>query len=260
MHLVVEIRLSRIYLFYRTSTAQNEREAGFSRPAGWNESERCSVKEVDVMLPFTVEDLLGVFEAYNLAIWPMQVVAYVLGVAAVLLVVRKTAHSSKIIVATLSFLWLFSSGFFIFALVPIYRTAYVFGVAFIVQAAIFFACIIKPRLSFAFGRDVYTVVGLLFIAFAMIGYPVMGYFIGHRYPQSPPFGLTPCPLSVFTFGLLLLTDSRVPKWILAIPFLYAIGGILPVSIGVLEDLAMIVAGVVGTAMILYRDANKPATA
>ena len=212
------------------------------------------------MLPFTIEELLGAFEVYNLAIWPMQVVAYVLGTAAVLLVVRKTALSGRIIMGILSFLWLFSAGFFIFALVPIYRPAYAFGALFIVQAAVFLALVIKPRLSFACGRDVYAAVGLVFIAFAMIGYPVLGYFIDHRYPQSPPFGLTPCPLSVFTFGLLLLADSRVPKWVLAIPFLYAIGGILPVSIGVLEDLAMIVAGVVGSAMILYRDANRPATA
>ena len=209
------------------------------------------------MLPFTLEDLLRVFETYNQAIWPMQVVAYVIGVVAVLLAARKTVLSSRIIAGILSFLWLFSAGFFIFALVPIYTPAYVFGAAFIVQAAIFLACSLKPRLSFAIGRDVYTVVGFVFIAFAMIGYPVLGYFIGHRYPQSPPFGLTPCPLSVFTFGLLLLSDRRVPKWILAIPFLYALGGILPASIGVTEDIAMIVAGVVGTAMILYRDAKKP---
>ena len=209
------------------------------------------------MLPFTVEDLLGVFETYNDAIWPMQIVAYALGVVAVLLAVRKTTVSSRIIAGILSFLWLFSAGFFIFALVPIYEPAYAFGALFVIQAAIFLACAFKPRVSFAIGRDVYAGVGLLFIAFAMIGYPVLGYFIDHRYPQSPPFGLTPCPLSVFTFGLLLLTDSRVPKWILAIPFLYAIGGIMPVSIGVTEDLAMIVGGVVGTAMILYREAKRP---
>ena len=208
------------------------------------------------MLPFTVEDLLGVFETYNQAIWPMQIVAYVLGVVAVLLTVRTTAMSSRIIAGILSFLWLFSAGFFIFALVPIYKPAYAFGALFIIQAAIFLACALKPCVSFAIGRDAYAVVGLLFIAFAMIGYPVLGYFIDHRYPQSPPFGLTPCPLSVFTFGLLLLADSKVPKRILAIPFLYAIGGIMPVSIGVTEDLAMIVGGLVGTAMILYRDAHR----
>lgn len=207
------------------------------------------------MLPFTVEDLLGVFEIYNRAIWPMQVVAYALGVMAVVLVVRQTTHSNRTIAGILAFLWLFSAGFFIFALVPIYTPAYAFGALFIVQAGIFLAYAIKPRLSFSIASDVYSVFGVLFIAFAMIGYPVLGYFVGHRYPQSPPFGLTPCPLSVFTFGLLLLTDGRVPKRIVAIPFLYALGGILPVSIGVIEDLAMLIAGVAGTAMILYRNAK-----
>jgi hypothetical protein len=190
----------------------------------------------------------------------MQVIAYVLGGAAVILVAQKTILSRRIIFGILSFLWLFSSGFFIFALVEIYRPAHVFGAAFIVQAVIFFACVAKPPLSFVFGRNVYTVAGVGFIAFAMIGYPVLGYFIGHRYPQSPPFGLTPCPLTVFTFGLLLLADGRVPKWILAIPFLYAIGGVLPVSIGVIEDLVMIIAGVVGTSMILFRENRSPRTA
>jgi hypothetical protein len=208
------------------------------------------------MLPFTLDDLLGVFETYNQAVWPMQIIAYVLGVVAVLLVVRKTALSSQAIFGILAFLWLFSAGFFIFALAPIYPPAHVFGALFIVQAAIFLRCAVKPPVSFAVASDAFTVVGLLFIAFAMIGYPVLGSFIGHQFPRSPPFGLTPCPLSVFTFGLLLLSDSRVPKWILAIPFLYALGGILPVSIGVIEDLAMLLAGVVGTAMILYRDAKR----
>jgi hypothetical protein len=208
------------------------------------------------MLPFTLDDLLRVFETYNQAIWPMQVIAYVLGVVAVLLVVRKTAFSSRAVFGILGFLWLFSAGFFIFALAPIYTPAHIFGALFIVQAAIFLRCAIAPQVTFAIASDAFTVVGLLFIAFAMIGYPVLGFFIGHQFPRSPPFGLTPCPLSVFTFGLLLLTDSRVPKRILAIPFLYALGGILPVSIGVLEDLAMLLAGVVGTAMILYRDGQR----
>jgi len=208
------------------------------------------------MLPFTIEDLLAVFETYNQAIWPMQIIAYVLGVVMVLLVVRKTDYSGTIIAGILSFLWLFSAGFFIFALVPIYKPAYAFGALFIVQAVIFLACSITARLSFAVGRDAYTAAGLLFIAFAMIGYPALGHFIGHRFPQSPPFGLTPCPLSVFTFGMLLLADSRVPRWVIAIPFLYALGGIMPVSIGVTEDLAMLVAGLAGSAMILYRDAKR----
>jgi hypothetical protein len=212
------------------------------------------------MLPFTVEDLLGVFEAYNQAIWPMQVVAYVLGVTATALAVHKTRLSSRIIAVILSFLWLFSGiGFFMFALVPIFKPAYAFGVIFIVQAAIFLACAFRPRVSYASGRGAYPVAGLVFIAVAMIGYPVLGYLLGHPYPRSPPFGLTPCPLAVFTFGLFMFADTRVPKGVLAIPFVYSIGGILPASVGAIEDVAMIVVGVAGTAMILYRDSKRPAS-
>lgn len=212
------------------------------------------------MLPFTVEDLLGVFETYNQAIWPMQVVAHVLGVTATVLAVYRTRLSSRIIAVILSFLWLFSGiGFFLFALVPIFKPAYAFGAIFIVQAAIFLACVFRPRVSYALGRGAYPVAGLVFIAVAMIGYPVLGYLLGHPYPRSPPFGLAPCPLAVFTFGLFMFADTRVPKGMLAVPFAYAIGGILPASVGAIEDVAMVVVGVVGTAMILYRDSKRPAS-
>lgn len=87
----------------------------------------------------------------------------------------------------------------------------------------------------------------------MVGYPLIGYFAGHVYPESPAFGLTPCPATVFTFGMLLMTDKKVPVLYLVIPLLWAIGGFIPVSIGVTEDIGLIIAGFLGTAMIIYRD-------
>jgi hypothetical protein len=117
----------------------------------------------------------------------------------------------------------------------------------------FFANMLKPRISFRFKVDLYSIVGIVFVAYAMIGYPVFGYYLGHLYPQSPPFGLTPCPTAAFTFGLLLLTDKKVPWLILVIPLLWAVGGVIPVSIGILEDIGLILAGVLGTALLVYRD-------
>ena len=38
-------------------------------------------------LPFTREQFLGMFETYNQAIWPAQVLAYVLGAVAVALLI-----------------------------------------------------------------------------------------------------------------------------------------------------------------------------
>ncbi len=202
----------------------------------------------------TMEDLLRIFESYNLDIWPMQVVANILGLFVLIFVIRRTTHSNKIVSGILSFLWLWTGiVFFLLYFGPIYTPAYLFGVLFILQGVLFLANMFKAQISFGFKPDLYSIVGILFIAYGMIGYPLVGYFLGHVYPQSPPFGLTPCPTAAFTFGLLLLTDRKVPWLHLVIPLLWAIGGFIPVSIGILEDIGLILAGLLGTALLVYRD-------
>ncbi len=210
-------------------------------------------------LTLTLAALLATFESYNLAIWPMQVLAYALGLVALFFAIRPGRYSSRIISGILCFLWLWTAiVFFPFYFGPVYTPAYGFGLLFLIQGLVFLASVVKPRISFGFHGSVYSIVGLLFVAYAMIGYPVFGYFLGHVFPQSPPFGLTPCPATIYTFGLFLLTDKKVPRLFLVIPLLWGLGGILPVSIGILEDLGLITSGVLGTAMILYRDRKMQA--
>jgi hypothetical protein len=205
-------------------------------------------------LTLTLELLLRTFEAYNQAIWPMQVVAYVLGIGALFLALRPSRFSDGILNGVLSFLWLWNGiGFFMLAFGPAYTPAYIFGALFVVQAALFLRGVAEPHVSFRYTGDVTSLVGILLVAYAMIGYPLLGMLLGHRYPQSPPFGLTPCPTAVFTFGLFLLTDEKVPTLLIAIPFVWALGGILPASVGFVEDVGLIGAGVVGTGLILYRN-------
>jgi hypothetical protein len=209
-----------------------------------------------VNLTLTLPQLLATFEKYNLAIWPMQVLAYVLGLVALFFAIKPSRYSSRIITGILSFLWLWTGiVFFPLYFGPVYTPAYAFGLLFIVQGALFLVSVVKSRLSFAFEGDVYPIVGLLFIAYAMLGYPAVGYLLGHIYPRTPPFGLTPCPGTIFTFGLFLLTDKKVPKLFLVIPLLWALGGVMPVSVGILEDVGLITAGILGTAMIVYRDSK-----
>ena len=208
-------------------------------------------------IKLTLELLLSTFENYNLDIWPMQVFAYLLGITTVFFAIKRTRYSGRIAVGILSFLWLWTAiGFFFLYFGPVYSPAYVFGGLFIIQGILFLADVVKPRFSFGFQGDIYSIIGALFIVYAMIGYPLVGYFLGHMYPQSPPFGLTPCPVTVFTFGLFLLTNKKVPKLFLVIPLLWALSGVMPVSVGILEDIGMIIAGVFGAALILYRDRNE----
>jgi hypothetical protein len=138
----------------------------------------------------------------------------------------------------------------------VYSPAYVFGGLFILQGILFITSTIAPRLRFDFKPGLIGIFGLILLAYALVGYPLVGYFIGHRYPQAPPFGVTPCPLAVFTFGLFLLTDRKFPKLFLIIPVLWAIGGVIPVSVGVLEDIGLILSGVVAAGLIYLRDRKK----
>lgn len=204
--------------------------------------------------PF-LEQMLNGFAKYNVAIWPMQVVAYVLGGVALFFALKRTGYSSGIIAGILSFLCLW------IAIVPsLIDPPRAFSLldgfcilSLIIQGLMFLAEALKPRMSFGFQRDVYSTVGLLFIVYAMVGYPVFGYLLGHRYPQSPPFGLVPCPTLVFTIGLLLLTDQKVPKRFLVVPIVWGVIGALAVYVGVWEDIGLVIAGVLGSPLILYRD-------
>jgi hypothetical protein len=207
----------------------------------------------------TYDQILSTFEAYNLQVWPMQAVAYLLGIVALFFAVKRTQGSGRITTGILSSLWLWTG--IVFCLLyfgPVFAPGYGMGVLMIIQGAVFFAGALRPRLSFRFKLGVHSIIGILFIAYAMIGYPVVGHFVGHDYPRTLPFGLVPCPTTVFTFGLFMFSDKRLPIHFLVIPILFTIGAVMPVLRGILEDVGLIVAGVVGTVMILYMDSKGQA--
>jgi hypothetical protein len=89
----------------------------------------------------------------------------------------------------------------------------------------------------------------------MVGYQVFGYFLGHVYPKFFPFGLVPCPTTIFTFGIFLMAVKKFPKYYIIVPFILAMGGLLAVYKGILEDVGLIIAGLVGTVIILLSDKN-----
>ncbi len=57
-------------------------------------------------LPFTSEGFLTVFENYNQAVFPMQVVLYLLAALVVYLSARKEAWTDNVISGILTFFWL----------------------------------------------------------------------------------------------------------------------------------------------------------
>jgi drug/metabolite transporter superfamily protein YnfA len=209
-------------------------------------------------LPFTVEQFFEVFAQYNLAVWPMQVVIYALAIAALVLALRETKYSNRITSTILAFLWLwiglvYHLGYFS----TINRAAYVFGGLFIIQSLLFLMVgTLNQKLWFRFHPNSYAIVGTLFILYGLAIYPVLGYSLGHRYPHAPTFGL-PCPTTIFTFGLLLWTDKRIPKYLLIIPVLWSIISLFAaLQLGVWEDVVLLITGVATPVMIYYRDMRE----
>jgi len=209
-------------------------------------------------IPFALEQFLELIRNYNLAIWPMQVIAYLLGIAALFLALKKTKYSSRIIAAILAFFWLWVGilcNLMYFS--QIWKVFIVFGILFIIQGILFLiAGVFKSNVSFRFRLDAYSNTGSLFIIYAIAGYPILGYFFGRIYPQSLSFGLVPCPTTVFTFGMLLWADKKLPKYILIIPLIFSLSGFLAIPLGIFEDIGLIIAGLLGTFMIIYRDRKR----
>ncbi len=209
-----------------------------------------------MQIPFTVEQFLEVFENYNTAIWPTQVVVYALAVIVLIAPATSSRYGSRLASAVLGFFWIWMGvAYHLVYFSRINKAAYVFGTLFIVQGVVFLhAGVLRSRLSFGWQRDINCPAGALFVLYAMVGYPIIGHLVGHGYPQSPCFGVAPCPTTIFTFGLLLWTDRRVPKHVLVIPFLWSIVGFTAaIKLGILEDVGLLVAGVGGSALLIVRD-------
>jgi hypothetical protein len=209
-----------------------------------------------VDIPFTVEEFFGVFEAYNTAVAPMHVVAYLLGAAAVAVAVVRARWADLAAAGVLGFFWLWLGvAYHWLHFAEVNRAAYWFGALFAAQGMlVLWAGALRRGLRFGAPRGASGWLGAAFIVYAMVAYPVLGHVAGHVYPRAPWFGTAPCPTTVFTFGLLLWTTGRVPKGVLVIPFLWSLVGFSAAAqLGVTQDYGLVVAGVLGTGALLLRD-------
>jgi hypothetical protein len=208
------------------------------------------------MLPFTPEQFLAVFANYNDAIWPTQIGAYLLGGIAVTLLFWKPQSADRVIVAIVSAMWLWTGlAYHAVFFSAINTAAYLFAILFIIQGGVLiYAGVYHDRIRFSLRSELATWVGLSFIAYAVIFYPLISVATGHYYPVMPMFGVTPCPVTIFTFGVLLLTTPPLARWLLVIPFVWSlIGGSAAILLHVPQDWLLLVSGVIALPLIAYRN-------
>jgi hypothetical protein len=211
------------------------------------------------MLPFTRDQFFGVFAAYNAATWPVAIAVYPLALLALAIAWRRMPGAGMWVGAILALMWGFVGvvyqGIYFSRINPV---AMGFAGAFLVQALLFAVHAAVGRgLEYGPRSRVREVAGAVMVAYAMVVYPLIGILVGERFPAMPLFGVAPCPLLIFTFGLMLWA-SRARWWLWIIPLLWSlVGGSAFVVLAVPQDWALPVSAVI---VLLIAFFDRPATA
>ena len=209
-------------------------------------------------MPFTAEQFFDVFRAYNEAIWPAQIVLLAAAALAAALAVRRGRERASWIWGFLGALWVWTGVVYHFAhFRAINPAATAFAALFVLQGGLLLWRGARGGgLPFRASRDGYGAAGGVLIVYALAVYPVVGLLAGHGYFGGPTFG-APCPVVIYTFGMLLLAPGA-PAWLLGIPVAWAALGWSAVSaFGVVQDVGLPVgAAVVIVALVLRRRGRR----
>lgn len=194
-------------------------------------------------MPFESAAFLRTFAEYNDAVWPAQPILAAIALVACYLALRPGAGRHRVPLA-LALLWawagvVYHAAFFT-AINPL---AWLFGALFVLEAAMLADVGRRGSLRFRADRSPRFYLGGALVLFALAIYPMTGALAGHWYPAAPTFG-TPCPLTIFTLGVLLWSADPVPWRLLVVPAVWVlVGSSAALMLGMTQDLALAVAGV-----------------
>ena len=105
-------------------------------------------------IPFSQDQFFSVFEAYNLSLWPIQILFYGLGIVCIVVMVKNGLKYSRMLFSVLSFFWVWMGVVYhILYFSSINSVAYLFGSVFIIQGlAFFYFGVIRQKIKFNFNQ------------------------------------------------------------------------------------------------------------
>ena len=170
-------------------------------------------------LLFTPHTYYRLFELYNRAVWPLHPVAFVLGFALLVLLLRSGVWRGRAIAAILAVCWLWVAWAYLYERYDtINWAARYFAIAFAAEAVLLIVSgVLMNRLTP--GADPLNRAGAAIVAFALLVQPLFAPLFGRPWLQMEFFGLAPDPTVAATFGA-LLTMRRAPWPLFVIPLLW----------------------------------------
>ncbi len=169
------------------------------------------------LLLFSPQTYYRLFELYHYDIWPIQILAMILGVIILLLVLRNPPWQGRIISFILAACWLWVAWAY-------HRQHYAsinwfadyFAIGFSLEAMLFiWIGIFRNRLKFRSETLFVKHAGLSIFIFAVFIQPFAGLLFGRIWIQSELFAITPDATVIATLGLLLLSVNKT-FWLLYI--------------------------------------------
>jgi hypothetical protein len=196
--------------------------------------------------------LTTTFGRGNAAIWPMQLVLFAGAVVMVGLAFWPTRRASQLIclLAAADFAWV---GVVFFGVIESGMT--IWFAAFIVEAILLLvAGVVRRDLVFTPHWNLASVLGVVFMFYALVAYPIIEMLGGQPLRVVPLFGLAPCVTVLFALGLLLWARPPVPLYVLLIPLAWALQAAPGnLAMGHVPDFPLILVGMITAGLIIWRD-------
>jgi hypothetical protein len=177
------------------------------------------------LLMFSARTYYRLFELYNLAIWPGQLLAGAGALVILACVLRGGGAAGRTAAVLLAACWLWVRWAFLCQRYAPSTVSGGFAIGFAVAALLllWIGCV-RGRMRLAPGRAGAGRAALGVLLFAMLGYPLVALASGRAWRQMELFGVAPDPTALATLALLVST-ARSAWPLLPIPLLWcAIGG------------------------------------
>jgi protein-S-isoprenylcysteine O-methyltransferase Ste14 len=199
--------------------------------------------------------LTTVFGRGNTAIWPMQLVWYASAAAIIGLAFWPRRRASQLIclLAAACFVWV---GIVFFGVIDSgVSLAWLWVAVFILEAILLLvAGIVRRDLVFAPRWNLSSVLGAVFLCYAIVVYPLIEMLGGQPLRESPLFGLAPCVTAFFAFGLLLWARPPAPRYVLLIPLAWALNAAPGnIAMGHVPDFPLILVSAITAGLLIWRD-------
>lgn len=163
------------------------------------------------------------FELHNAAVWPAHVFTLAAGIALAVLIVRRGGSGGRVAALVLAALWAFIGWAFFWERYATINWAAVYVAPVFLLEALLLLGIggVAGGLSFD-RRGVSFWLGILLLAFAVVGQPLLAPLLGRSWTAAEVFGIAPDPTALGTLGVLLAARGRLVPLLCAIPVLWCV--------------------------------------